>query len=124
MSKKKNEVSKIKKIETDYPIYCPFCDQIIRDEDEEGEFFYEPNVCPHLLFSACDDGFEFRSERFNEHMNIESKEDDEDFDDFHPDGINIDAFTDKVTIPGSVKYAIYEGLGDSLGAYYGFAPLE
>lgn len=114
---------KIKKIETDYPVYCPFCKKLVRSENEDEEYFDEPYICEHLLFSACDDGFEFRSERFNEHMNIEA-DDDADYDEFIPEEMNIDEFTDEVTIPGSVKYAIYEGLGGSLGAYLGFAPIE
>lgn len=114
---------KIKKTETDYPIDCPFCKQLIRSENEDEEYFYESNICEHTLFVADDAGFEYRSERFNKNMKIESA-DDEDYDEFIPEGMNIDEFTDEVTIPGSVKYAIYEGLGGSLGAYYGFAPLD
>ncbi|MBT4484901.1 MAG: hypothetical protein HOC71_14620 [Candidatus Latescibacteria bacterium] len=43
-------------------------------------------------------------------------------DDVDTGDLCIDEFTDNVTIPGTVKYAIYEGLGGSLGVYFGFAP--
>ena len=65
------QLQKIKKIETDYPIYCPFCDELIRGDEEDGPCFYESGECEHLLFVATDCGFEEYTERFCENMNIE-----------------------------------------------------
>jgi len=116
-------MEKIEKIETDYPILCPFCDELIRGDDEDGPCFYESGDCEHLLFVACDEGFEKFSERFCENMNIDPVKR-KSLDELANEDSNIDEFTDKVTISGSIKYAIYEGLGGSLGAYFGFAPTE
>jgi hypothetical protein len=116
-------MNKINKIETNYPIHCPFCNELIRGDEEDGPCFYESGECDHLLFVATDDGFEESSEMFCENMNIDL-EDIGSLDEIANEDSNIDEFTDKVTIPGSVKYAIYEGLGGSLGAYFGFAPTE
>ena len=112
---------KKKKSEPDYPIYCPFCDELIRGDEEDGPCFYESGECEHLLFVATDCGFEEYTERFCENMNIDLEKITS-LDAEVPFGSNIDEFTDNVTIPGSIKYAIYEGLGGSLGAYFGFAP--
>jgi hypothetical protein len=116
-------MAKIEKIETDYPINCPFCDELIRDDDEDGPCFDESGDCEHLLFVATDDGFEEYSERLCENMNVDLEKINS-LDEAVPEDSNIDEFTDGVTIPGSIKYAIYEGLGGSLGAYFGFAPNE
>ena len=110
-------------IETGYPINCPFCGELIRDDDEDSPCFYEGGRCEHLLFEATDYGFEYRSEIFNLHMGIEAKGESH-TDEFYPEDEDyaFDGFTSKVTIPGSIKYAVYEGLGGSLGAYFGFVP--
>ena len=122
-----------------YPIYCPFCNQLVHgnltDEEEdsvedleegiEKEEKYEDweiDVCEHTLFIASDHGFEYRSERFNQHMHIDSPKNDW-YDDFYPEGSNFDEFTSNVSLTGAIKYASY-GPFDSFGGYYGFAPLE
>ena len=113
-------MARIKKIETDYPIYCPFCSELIRGDEEDGPCFYESGNCEHLLFVATDEGFDVAAERFCKHMNIDFEK----IDEVAVENSNIDAFTDNVTIPGSIKYAIYEGLGGAEGAYFGFANNE
>ena len=115
--------NQIEVIETDYPVNCPFCDELIRGYDEDSPCFDEGGRCEHLLFEASDAGFEYRSEKFSRHMGIEPINE-ELRDEFQPvdEKYGIDGFTNKVTIPSSIKYAIYEGLGGSLGAYWGFAP--
>ena len=112
---------KIEKIETFCPIFCPFCGELISGDEEDGPCFYESGNCEHLLFVATDCGFEKFSDRFCENMNIDPENTNLDV---APGYSHIDEFTDNVTIPGSIKYAIYEGIGDSLGAYYGFAPIH
>lgn len=116
-------MDKIEKIETTYPIYCPFCDELIRGDDEDGPCFYESGDCEHLLFVATDCGFEEYSVRFCENMNVDPEQTTS-LDEAIHEYSHIDNFTDNVTIKGSIKYAIYEGLGGSLGAYFGFAPNE
>jgi hypothetical protein len=116
-------MNKIKKLETDYPIYCPFCDELIRGDEEDGPCFYESGECEHLIFVATDCSFEEFTERFCKNMNVDLEKV-KSLDDAANAYSNIDEFTDNVTIPGSIKYAIYEGLGGSLGAYFGFAPTD
>ena len=71
--------TKIQRIEinTNYntPIHCPFCGQkvIDLDSDNSGEAWCEP--CPHTLFIAHDMGFEYRSERINDHLDLPEDED-------------------------------------------------
>ena len=46
------------------------------------------------------------------------------FSDLDDECFGIDGITDRVDIPGSVKYAYYKPAPSFLGAYCGFAPPE
>ena len=101
-------------------VCCPFCGIKVKNLDDPSNPKLDP--CPHTLFIAHDVGFEFRSKRFNENLDIT---DDDEF--WFPDGEDddgIDSFTDKVTISDSVKIASYVGAPSGAGDYVGFAPLE
>jgi len=77
------------------------------------------------LFIASDHGFEYRSAEFDQVLGIEGMSEDEvesHFSDMDEDICGIDGITDKVDIPGSVKYAYYEAAPSFLGGYCGFAP--
>ena len=65
-------------------------------------------------------GFEHRSELFDKNLGLHGIADD---DLELPDG-GIDALTDQVTVPGSLKIAQYEGAPSMLGGYVGFAPSD
>jgi len=81
-------------------------------------------VCEHTLFVATsEETFEYRSERFNQHMNLPN---DDDWwpklpsppDD--PNGrMSLDEFTSRVDIPGAVKFT---GGDFHIAVYVGFAP--
>ena len=101
------------------PIVCPFCEQTVAGGTTDED--WEATPCEHTLFIAVDDGFEYRSDRFNDHMAFPE---DIKFSDELPnhEDDSIYSFTSKVTLPDAVKYAIYSPFS-SYGAYYGFAPL-
>jgi len=119
----------IKVVEPDpsEPVVCPFCGCMTYpgNGEEAEEWIFDPAtcVCEHTLFVATDEGFEYRSTRFNEHMGLpdnqepraELPEDNE---------YGFDGFTSSVRIPGAVKYACYTPAPGCLGAYFGFAPLD
>jgi hypothetical protein len=102
------------------PIVCPFCGKSVAGGTTDED--WEVTPCEHLLFVAVDEGFEYRSKRFNDHMNFPENME---FPNILPEykGDSIDRFTSKVTIPNAVKYACYTPPPSLMGAYYGFAPL-
>lgn len=102
----------------DHKIHCPFCGQQVVGPGDDEEWQSTP--CPHTLFVATDDGFEFRSARFNEAMDL-SGVDDADID--LPDA-GYDGLTDQVVIDDALKFAAYVGPPGGMGSYVGFAPLE
>ena len=116
----KAEIARIQRIELacyTLRLYCPLCGKVAYPEDAEGLAELKP--CKHTLFVAHDEGFEYRSSRFNQLMKIENVADD----DLELDGKGYDDFTDKLCCPDSVKFAIYVPAPSCFGAYYGFAPV-
>jgi hypothetical protein len=116
MSKLTHKIQKVELACYDHPIFCPFCGQKAFEPDVESP----ENLCKHVLFIANDEGFEYRSPRFNRLMNIENVAD---FDVELGDS-GYDGFTDSLCCADSVKFAIYVGPPAFFGAYYGFAPVE
>ena len=97
-------------------IYCPFCGKdvhVIRDDE------IDLNPCPHTLFIAHDEGFEYRSKKFNEVMRLPVELDD--LSDMGDE--NYDSITDKSPIPYSIKFASYQPAPSFFGVYVGFDPM-
>jgi hypothetical protein len=96
------------------PICCPACGKkVVPGDDDATEFLLDP--CPHTLFFAVDDGFEYRSARFDELKRIVGVPDD----DLDIEG-GIDKFTDDVPLKNAVKFAVYIPAPSFYGAYVGF----
>ena len=89
--------------------------------DEENAVSINP--CMHTLFVATDEGFEYRSARFNEALDIVDLLDDEIECQFG-DAAGFDGITDRVDLPDAVKFAAYVGPPGGMGSYVGFAPVE
>ena len=119
-------IPSIKVIEPDpsEPVLCPFCGCMTYPGDKEEDWTFDPEtcVCVHTLFVATDEGFEYRSSRFNQHMGLPEDPDSEPEIPEDNDG-GYDGFTSLVSISGSIKYACYTPAPGCLGAYFGFAPL-
>lgn len=96
-------------------IHCPFCGQMAWDTSD-GSL----TPCVHTLFVAHDEGFEFRSPRFNKAAGLAEKGNDN----LSADDRGTDEITDDVAIPDAVKFAAYAGPPSRFGAYIGFAPVE
>jgi len=113
----------VQELSDDEPVVCPFCGfQACPSHDTEGwEFDRATCICEHSLFVVTDFGFEFRSSRFNQHMNLPDDQESEPPmpEDEDGDSDSYDAFTSKVRIPGSVKFEI---CSTHFGVSYGFAP--
>jgi hypothetical protein len=119
--------SKITRVELDcydIPIHCLFCGQRVIAVPDSAPTGQEPlenpiTPCKHTLFVATDEGFEYRSSRFNKAMKLSASTKDP-----RPDlgEENYDSFTDKVAIANAIKLAIYVPAPSGLGAYIGFAP--
>jgi hypothetical protein len=73
-----------------------------------------------VLFIAHDEGFEYRSPRFDENLGLINVTD-EDID--LPEK-GIDGLTDEVAMADAIKFASYVGPPSGFGSYVGFAPLE
>lgn len=101
-------------------IYCPFCGhEVLNPEKAQrgGDYF---SACPHTLFVAHDEAFEYRSHRFDADVGISGVDSDEI--DLPEHGI--DGLTGQVTIGGAVKFAGYVPAPSFFGTYVGFAPLD
>lgn len=113
-----------------YPLFCPFCGTMVQDLDSNQEPKVTP--CPHTLFVCHDMGWQYVSDRMHselKRMRLRVSDDEteavmalpgaeEDADDCHFDDV-----TSRVTIPGSQKFAAYQGPPSFYGGYVGFAPL-
>jgi len=100
-------------------IFCPFCGQKVINHDSStvgDEDMVAP--CRHTLFVANDEGFEYRSNLFNENVGLAGVDDD----DIEVPEDGIDGLTDQVSISDSVKIATYVGPPGGTGSYVGFAP--
>lgn len=102
-------------------IFCPFCGAKVIDNEEASSGGDSPtNPCLHTLFVAHDEGFEYRSERFNRERGLAG------LDDWDVDtgDMTFDGFTDRTDIPDAPKIAAYAGPPSGFGSYVGFAPVE
>jgi len=118
------EKRKIARVELDCydsPIHCIFCGKRIinlppPDTDEDtSNTTIQP--CEHTLFVATDEGFEYRSGRFDEVLKKSSKGTDDDDDSY-------DSITDNLDISNAIKLAIYVPPPGFWGSYVGFAMPE
>jgi hypothetical protein len=101
-------------------IHCPFCGVKVIDR-EAAESDPDPtNPCPHTLFVADDEGFEYRSPRFDENRGLTNTPDE----DIELPDKGIDGLTDELTVTDAIKFASYAGAPSLLGFYVGFAPLK
>ena len=110
---------KIQKVEvgSDSPIHCVFCGQrILSMAVEDAEARENITPCPHTLFVCHDDGFEYRSAKFDAAMGI-SGINDEDID--TGGSLGWDGFTDKLEMPFSIKVTSYAPAPSGLGVYVG-----
>lgn len=92
----------------------------MKTDFEDDEELIPVNPCPHTLFMAHDEGFEYRSDRFDVNMSLSGIEDDE----IETGDKGYDGLTDKVSIADSIKFASYVGAPSFFGSYVGFAPLD
>ena len=122
MSAQKDEIQCSEFCPCDDPLLCPFCGSTLYDPNA-GEESGEP-PCPHVLFIAYDEGFEFRSERFNSLMGITGVSDDDLKSLVHKGESAFDGFTSRVCCKDAVKYAIYIPAPSFFGVYIGVAPIE
>lgn len=97
------------------PVCCPFCGRIVLPDDPDDPAVHP---CAHTLFIATDEGFEFRSGRFDALMGLEGVEDR----DIDPGEDGWDAYTDRVCCPDSIKIASFIPAPSGFGCYVGFAP--
>ncbi len=93
----------------DASIYCPFCGQKVIEMEADPPTEEMCHPCPHTLFIAHDEGFEYRSALFDANLGLVGVPDD----DVELPETGIDGLTDSVTIPDSVKFAAYECLRKS-----------
>lgn len=113
---KKHNIQRVALASYDIPLHCPFCGACAHDPDPEKQARLKP--CQHTLFMVHDEGFEYRSARFDQLMGIEGVADD----DVELGDKGYDGFTDRVCCPDSVKFATFIPAPSFFGAYYGFAP--
>lgn len=101
-------------------IHCPFCGKEVVNPEKAsiGEDYF--SVCPHTLFVAHDEAFEYRSDLFDAAVAITGIEND----DIELPEHGIDGLTSQVKIDGAVKFSSYVPAPSFFGTYVGFAPLD
>ncbi len=125
-------VKKIQRIELSEnmaTIHCPFCGTKVVDGGEDRtDWLAEP--CVHTLFVGHDEVFEYASEEFKAHIRaiiekIEDPEEREEYEDFDETDLvyDVDGLTDRVTLPDSIKFAVYMGPPAQFGSYVAFVAL-
>jgi hypothetical protein len=99
-------------------IYCMFCGKEVIGDPESRKPKDMVSPCSHTLFVATDEGFEYRSPRFNLDTGLEENDVDA-----WPDlgDHSYDSFTDLVNIENSIKLTMDDY---NIGAYVGFAPTK
>jgi hypothetical protein len=97
-------------------IHCPFCGALVKDMSENAAEPYRP--CPHTLFLAHDEGFEYLSERAAVSLDVQSIEEAMEREE------SVDELTDKVTVRDAVKFAAYVSPPGQFGDYVGFATID
>jgi hypothetical protein len=102
-------------------IYCPFCGAKVIDMEaaDSGEEVHT-NPCQHTLFIAHDEGFEYRSPRFDENLGLVNVTNE----DIDLSEKGIDGLTDELAVADAIKFASYVGPPSGFGSYVGFAPLQ
>lgn len=100
-------------------VHCPYCgNEALNPQKAQGDQdVFSP--CPHTLFFAHDEGFEYRSDRFDVAagiVNVESG-------DIELPEYGVDGFTDQIKMAGAVKFASYVPAPVFFGMYIGFAPI-
>jgi hypothetical protein len=97
------------------PLHCPYCGQLVFRMDLEVDDEAVVAPCPHTLFIACDDGFDYRSAKFAALTKLPEDWDDDEL----PDN-GIDGLTDSLEVAGGIKFASYVPAPCFYGTYYGF----
>jgi hypothetical protein len=116
MSKNKNSIQRVEILTDEYPIHCPFCGALAISARNAEEMATE--FCEHVLFMAHDEGFEYRSAKFDSLMGINGVDTYE----IKIGEQGFDGYTDRVELVDSVKFALYQPAPSFFGAYIGFAP--
>ena len=101
-------------------IHCPFCGVKVIDREAAESDSDPTNPCPHTLFVAHDEGFEYRSPRFDENLGLTNTPDE----DIELPDKGIDGLTDELTVTDAIKFASYVGAPSLFGSYVGFAPTD
>ncbi len=104
------------------PVHCPFCGTRVMGADPVDET--RITACPHTLFIAHDTAFEYRSERFDRHLNLNGLSELEVEERWLREEGGVDGFTDHITLADAIKVAAYAPAPSAYGSYYGFAPTE
>jgi hypothetical protein len=93
-------------------IHCPFCGTEVTNEEKVPDI----DTCPHTLFVATSEGFEFISERLKAIAELQSIGD--------PYLIGHETVIDKLHLSSSLCFVINPMPPSMLALYIGFAPLE
>ena len=97
-------------IDPDSNVRCPFCDELVLNMDalnSDDETINPITPCPHTLFLATDEGYEFKRDDV-----IVNDEDEDD---------GFDTMTDSVNKLNAIKICQYEGAPSGMGSYIGFS---
>jgi hypothetical protein len=109
--KTSHQIQRVEMIGQDIALHCPFCGARAYDPDDDTPPTFD--TCGHVLFVAHDEGFEYRSLRFDRLMNLEGVVDE----DVDPGTKGYDAFTDGVVCENAIKFACYVPAPSFYGAY-------
>ena len=96
-------------------VFCPFCGkEVVTTSPDGDDVAYQE--CPHTLFICTDEGFIFRSSKFDENLRCSGVKEE----DLPLERYGYDGFTDECTILSSFKIATYDDAPSNFGFYIGF----
>ena len=105
----------------DANIHCPFCgdkviDYGVKDPDEAGVF-----PCRHTLYVSSEEAWEYQSETFNKHLDLEGIDLNEDgLPEQYKDLISNFELIEQIKIPDSINISQHVGPPAMMVGYIGF----
>jgi hypothetical protein len=93
-------------------IHCPFCGTEVIHVEKVPDI----DICPHTLFVATSEGYEFMSERFSDACESHIADGSE--------ALEIEEVIDKIHLPNSLAFLVNPMPPSMLALYIGFAAIE
>ncbi len=93
-------------------IHCPFCGSEVTNAENTPDI----NTCPHTLFVATSDGYEYMSERFSDACELQTPE--------ISRALEMEEVINLIHLPNSLAFLVNPMPPSMLALYVGFAAVQ